>query len=74
MTTDRRLRSNLAHILEQRRMSMRELARRVDYRFDTVRQLCNSESVRIPVELIERVCQELNIGITDLFTLEKKGE
>lgn len=65
------LKSNLKAMLEQRKISMRELSRRIDYRFETIRQLCNNNIKQLPVELIERICEELNCDVSDLFVLEK---
>lgn len=64
------LRSQLKPMLDARRMSIREFARRVDYRFETVRQLYNNEIIRVPIELVERTCRELNIHPGELFTVE----
>lgn len=68
--TNVKLRSNLKAMLDERKMSMREFANRIDYRFESVRQLCRNELLRIPVDLIERVCVELNCGVGELFTME----
>lgn len=74
MTPEMKLQSNLKEMLDQRRLSMREFANRIDYRFESVRQLCRNELLRIPVELIERTCTELDCTISDLFTVNKGGE
>lgn len=63
------LQSNLKALLDARRMTIREFSRRINYRFETVRQLANNDLLRVPVELIERVCLELNITPNDLFTI-----
>jgi DNA-binding Xre family transcriptional regulator len=68
------LHSNLDDILADRNISMREFARRIDYRFDSVRKLCYGELARIPVDLIERTLEELKIDISELFTTEKGEE
>lgn len=66
-----KLHSNLQALIDERRITIRELATRIDYRFESVRQLCKNELVRIPVELVERVCSELNVDIADLFTVDR---
>jgi DNA-binding Xre family transcriptional regulator len=68
------LKSNLKELLYARRLSIREFARMIDFRFETVRQLYNNEIYRIPIELIEKVCIELNCTPNDLFTIVKDGE
>lgn len=68
------LQSNLKGLLEARRLTIREFARMIDYRFETVRQLYNNDLTRIPVELIERVCTELKCTPNDLFTIGKESK
>lgn len=68
------LQSNLKDLLHNRRLTIREFSRMIDYRFETVRQLYNNEILRVPVELIERVCVELNCTPNDLFTIVKDKE
>lgn len=69
------LQSNLKALLDRRRISIREFARMIDYRFETVRLLYNNELTRVPIELMERICTELNCTLNDLFTVvqEPKG-
>jgi putative transcriptional regulator len=66
------LRTRLKRILEQRGLSIRGFARMIDYRYESVRQFVNNESVQIPVELVERICEALSIDVSDLFYLERK--
>ena len=68
------LKSNLKDLLHQRRLSIREFSRMIDYRFDAVRLLHNNDLKRIPADLIERVCIELNCTPGDLFTVVKEGK
>lgn len=64
------LQSNLKSLLKRNGYaSIREFANKIEYRFETVRQLCNNDLVRIPAELIERVCIELKCTPNDLFTI-----
>ena len=63
------LKSNLKAMLDSRRMSIREFSHLIEYRPETVRQLYNDELIRIPAELIVRVCRELNCTPNDLFTI-----
>lgn len=68
-TTEIKLDIHLAEMLAKQGVSIREFARRIDYRFDTVRQLHNGTIKRIPTDLIARACRELNCGVGDLFTV-----
>lgn len=63
------IKSNLSDLLYARRLTIREFARMIDYRFETVRQLYNNEISRVPLELVERVCLELRCTPGDLFTV-----
>lgn len=63
------LKSNLEELLNERGLSIREFARRIDYRFESVRLLYNNEMARIPTELIERCCRELDCSISELFSI-----
>lgn len=68
------LQSNLKSILTLKGITIREFSRRIDYRFETVRQLANNELARLPVELIERTCIELNVTLNELFTITATNE
>lgn len=50
------LRSNLRALAEARGVSIREIARDIDYRFESVRQLYNDEMERYPRDLIAKLC------------------
>lgn len=64
--------SNLKEILENKGISIRQFSKDIDYRFESVRKLCNNELERLPVELLERVCLELDIDISELLKLVTK--
>lgn len=64
---------HVKEMADARRMSIRELSRRVDYRFETVRNVYHNEYdkiLRIPRELIERLCREFNCSVGELMTIE----
>ena len=67
-----KLRSNLKPMLDERGVTIRKFAVRIDYRFESVRQLCNVEldGKRLPVALIEATCQELECDICDLLAFD----
>ena len=64
--------SNLKLILDQRGISIRQAARDVDYRFDSVRAMYNNTMQYYPQSLIDRLCAYLDVGIGDL--LEHKND
>jgi len=61
------IKSDLKRILDARDISIRQLARDIDYRFESVRKLYNDELERLPVELLGRVCDYLDIEINELL-------
>lgn len=62
------IKSNLKDILDARRIPIRVFSARIDYRFETVRKLYHSDLTRIPAELIDRCCRELNCSVGTLLT------
>jgi DNA-binding Xre family transcriptional regulator len=63
--------SNLKTVLDQREMSIRQLAREIDYRFETVRQLYNNETKTYSRELLTKLCTYLNVTPGDLLIIDK---
>ena len=63
------IKSNLKELLEERKISIRQLAKDIDYRFESVRKLYNDEMERLPKDLIYRVCMYLEIEISDLLKI-----
>lgn len=57
----------LKEMLGEQDLTVRELSRRIDYRFETVRQLVNGTIRRIPVDLLHKVCRELNCTPNDII-------
>ena len=63
--------SALKSILDERGLSIRQVAREIDYRFDSVRQLYNDESERYPRELLTKLCIYLNLNVGDILKVQK---
>lgn len=63
------IRSNLKEILDSRELSIRKVARDIDYRFDSVRQMYNDEMERYPRELLTKLCAYLECNIGDILVL-----
>lgn len=62
------IRSNLKTLADARGVTIREIARAIDYRFESVRQFYNDEMERYPRELLARLCAYFGCGIGELFT------
>lgn len=67
------IRSNLKKILDERDLSIRQVARDIDYRFESVRQLYNDENKSYPKELLSKICDYLDITPGDLLYLDKNN-
>lgn len=63
--------SNLKKILDQRGISIRQAARDVNYRFDSVRAMYNNDMKHYPQELIDKLCTYLDVGVGELLEHEK---
>jgi putative transcriptional regulator len=68
------IRSNLKQIMDSRGISIRELARDIDYRFESVRQMYNDEMERYPRDLITKLCERLSCDVCDLLVFGELEE
>lgn len=64
------LRSNLKALADARGVTIRELARVIDYRFESVRQLYNDEMERYPRDLLAKLCDYFGVTIAELLVIE----
>ena len=67
-----KLHSNLKEILDDRKLSIRQVSRDIDYRFASVRQLYNNEMKHYPEDLVAKLCEYLKINISDLLYLKEE--
>ncbi|WP_028559792.1 helix-turn-helix domain-containing protein [Paenibacillus pinihumi] len=61
------IRSNLRQLAESRGVSVREIARAIDYRFESVRKMYNNEMERYPRDLLEKLCGYFNVTPAELL-------
>ncbi|OLN23706.1 hypothetical protein BTO30_02925 [Domibacillus antri] len=64
-----RIKSNLKTILDERKMSIRELERKTGLKFETLRRLYNDTTVQYHRDALGKVCTVLNIRICELLVL-----
>jgi DNA-binding Xre family transcriptional regulator len=64
------LRSNLKALADARGVAIRELARVIDYRFESVRQLYNDEMERYPRDLLAKLCAYFGVTVAELLVIE----
>jgi len=65
------VRSNLKPILDERGLTIRQVARDINYRFESVRVMYNDEYDRYNKDLLYKLCTHLSIPINELLILEK---
>jgi DNA-binding Xre family transcriptional regulator len=62
------IRSKLKPLADARGRSIREIARDIDYRFESVRMMYNDEMERYPRDLLTKLCDYFECGVGDLLT------
>lgn len=66
------MKSRLKDVLDERHLSVRKVAKDIDYRAESVRQMYNDQMERYPRDLLDRLCQYLNLTPNDLLSINKK--
>ncbi|MGE7608936.1 helix-turn-helix domain-containing protein [Peribacillus frigoritolerans] len=64
-----RVKSNLKKILDERNLSIRQLASMTDLKFETLRRLYNDDTKQYQRDTIGRICEVLEIQINDILVL-----
>lgn len=64
-----RVKSNLKAILDERKITIRELEKMTGLPFETLRRLYNDDTKQYQRDTIGRVCEVLSITIGDLLLL-----
>lgn len=67
-----RIRSNLKALADSRGIGIRQIARDIDYRYETVRQMYNDESKQFPRDLLDKLCTYFDCDINELLLVDKK--
>ncbi|ERM19211.1 transcriptional regulator [Brevibacillus laterosporus] len=62
----------LADLLKERGISQRELSRLTGIRVSSINEMCNNETVRLPLNNLAKICEVLGIGITDVLELSNE--
>lgn len=66
------VRLRLREILEERGISQRELARRMNIRSSTVSHLCSDKVNAAYFDTLEQICKTLDIPLHELIVLEEE--
>ncbi len=65
---------HLSRILGERKLKVAEVARDTGVNRNTLHRLYNETATRIELDVIEVLCQYLDIGIGDLFEVPRKAD
>ncbi|WP_258959136.1 helix-turn-helix domain-containing protein [Paenibacillus tyrfis] len=70
----KKIHSNLKNLIDAKGVSIRQVARDIDYRFDSVRLMYNDEMKQFPREFLEKLCTYFDVGIDELLRCEDERE
>ncbi|ATO51018.1 helix-turn-helix transcriptional regulator [Brevibacillus laterosporus] len=59
----------LGALLKERGISQRELARLTGIRVSSINEMCNNETLRLPLDNLAKICEVLGVEITDILEL-----
>ena len=68
-----KIKSNLKPILDDQKISIRELSRRTGHSFETLRTMYNDDMERYSKELLIKLMTVLNVKLEDLISVEYGG-
>ncbi|WP_025847566.1 helix-turn-helix domain-containing protein [Paenibacillus ehimensis] len=66
------IRSKLKEIADSRGLSIRQIATGSDCHFEVVRRMYNDTMERYPRDLLDKLCEFLEVDVGDLLEYEKK--
>ena len=61
------IKSKLKVVLAMREMTQTELAQRTSIRPPTISAIANNSAKHIPLDVLDKLCRELNCNVGDLF-------
>ncbi|MGG1445022.1 helix-turn-helix transcriptional regulator [Brevibacillus laterosporus] len=59
----------LGVLLKERGISQRELSRLTGIRVSSINEMCNNETLRLPLDNLAKICEVLGVEITDVLEL-----
>lgn len=64
-----RVRIKLSYLLAERGLSQREFAKITGIRFPSISDMCRNEIKRLPLDNLAKICETLNVNISDILEL-----
>jgi putative transcriptional regulator len=55
-------------------MSQHELARLTGIRQPSINEMCRNQTVRLPLDNLAKICEVLNVDISDIIELKKQPD
>lgn len=68
------IRSNLKQMVDDKGVSVRKVARDIEYRLGSVQQMYNDTMERYPRDLLTKLCAYFNCSIDDLLIKDREQE
>nr|WP_017726778.1 helix-turn-helix transcriptional regulator [Halalkalibacterium ligniniphilum] len=66
------IKSNLKEILDERNLSVLKVSKDIGYRYESVRTFYTDENKQYPKELLDKLCDYLDVTPGDLIKYEKE--
>jgi DNA-binding Xre family transcriptional regulator len=68
------IRSNLKEIMENHdpKLSIRQLAKDVNYHFDSIRRMYKDDMVQYPRDLLQKLCTHFNVQPGQLIVFDER--
>lgn len=67
-----KVRLKLDELLKERGIGDREFGRMTGIRYPSIGEMRANKTVRLPLDNLAKICEVLNVEITDVLTLEKE--
>ena len=66
------LKCNLSKIMGEKRLKIADVARDTGINRGTITRIYNEEATRIELEVVEKLCEYLEIGVGELYDIVKE--
>ncbi|MCM3488765.1 helix-turn-helix transcriptional regulator [Alkalihalophilus marmarensis] len=63
--------SNLKVILDERNLSVLQVSKDIEYRYESLRKVYNNENEHYPKKMLDKLCAYLNVEPGDLISYKK---
>lgn len=68
------MKCNLSKILGERRVKIADLARATNINRGTLTRMYYEEATRVDLDVVERLCNHLDLDIGELYAIEKQTQ